>query len=300
MYKTFTSVVLVWLAATQAQAEAVPFGNLNVDYRTSAINGIDRSWFDDQGSRFGVRWAEYLDDHFEARYIIEAESALAADDALIGELRQAWFGIRGSFGEVRAGRHLGPTRVALDPVDMFTDQAADQNTVLESEVEHDKSLAYINRFSGIGYALVLSADEDNRFSQDVMFNYNTEHLYLAASYLRGSDARNTLRLGASYRLPAGHQLGFGFEHLDDTQGNKGHDAYVLSAGYQLGNTLFKGQLGRNEAEAGGYAETLLGIGVDYQWQPSAVIRAQYSENEHRDHSAGDRERVFSLGLSFEF
>ena len=74
----------------------------------------------------------------------------------------------------------------------------------------------------------------------------------------------------------------------------------LNAGYQIDNVLLKGQLGRNDAEVGGYAEKLLGVGVDYQWQPATILQAQYSENKHRDHSAADRERVFSFGVSFKF
>ena len=180
-------------------ADAAPFGNLHIDYRVQDVNGADNSRFDDQGSRFGVYGSEYMDEHLEARYLIEAESALAAKDDLFGELRQAWVGVRGDFGEFRVGRHLGSTRVALDPIDLFSHQAADLNKVLESEVLHDKSIAYINRFNDIGYAVILSVDDD-RISQDVMLNYNTDRLYLAAAYLHGSNQYNTLRLGASYRF----------------------------------------------------------------------------------------------------
>ncbi len=300
MLRIFALVVLGWLVPTDLVAEVVPFGNFNVDYRTKDNNGEESSRFNDQGSRFGVRWAEYLDDRFEARYIIEAESALAAENDLVGELRQAWFGIRGDFGEIRVGRHLSPTRVALDPIDLFADQAADQNTVLESEVRHDKSIAYINRFNGVGYAVALSVDDDNRISQDLLVNYKTKQFYLAAAYLHGSDQFDSLRLGASYRFPQGHHLGVAIEHLNDADGDAGHIAHLFSAGYQFGDVLLKGQVGRNKPDTGGSAETLFGFGVDYEWLPNTVLQAQYSINKHRDHSVSDRERVLSLGASVKF
>lgn len=300
MFKIFALVVFGLFLPVRLVAEAAPFGNLSASYNSVDTNGVQRSRLDDRGTRFGVRWAKYLNEEVEARYLIEASSALAVKDDLFGELRQAWFGVRGSFGEVRVGRHLSPTRVALDPIDLFADQAADQNTVLESEVLHDKSIAYINRFNGVGYAVVLSADDDERISQDMLANYNTEQVSLAVAYLRGSDERNTLRLGGAYRFADGHHLGAAFEHVEDTQGTSGHHAYLLNAGYQFGDTLFKIQAGRNEADSGGYAETLLGVGADYQLRPSTVLQAQYSVNDHRDHSVADRERIFSLGVSFQF
>ena len=109
-----------------------------------------------------------------------------------------------------------------------------------------------------------------------------------------------MRLGGAYRFSGGHQLGLAFEHLDDTKGNSGYDAYLLNAAYQLDDVLLKAQAGRNHAESGGHAETLLGVGVDYQLNPSTVLQAQYSLNKHRDHSAADREQVFSLGAAMRF
>ncbi len=302
MLKIFALLVFGLTVPVQLAAEVTFFGQLNANYSRIEANGLRQSLLDDQGTRLGVYWAKYLDAKFEARYLIEAASGLAAEDELVSELRQAWFGVRGDFGEFRLGRHLSPARIALDPVDLFADQAADQNAVLESEVRHEKSVAYINRFDGIGYAVVLSANDDdnNRISQDVLVNYKTELLYVAAAYLRGHDRRRTLRLGGHYQFPAGFHLGMAFEQLDDKRGNSGHEAYLLNAGYQLERTQFKIQAGRNEADAGGYAETLLGLGLDHSLSPTVKLQAQYSVNKHRDHSAADRERVLSLGLSVKF
>ncbi|MGB1009197.1 MAG: porin [Thiolinea sp.] len=299
MIKLFAAGVLVLAAPVYTAAGTVPFGKIKIDYNRVDANGIEEYQFNGDGTRLGVKGAKYLDETVEGSYIFEVAPAFDAADE--PEVRQAWFGLRGYLGEVRAGRHLGPTRVALDPVDLFADQAADQNKVLESNVLHDKSVAYINRFNGVGYAIVFSSDDKNsHISTDVLVNYNAERFYIAAAYLKDYAKRDTVRVGAAYRFPEGHHLGAAVEHVNDTSGDAGYDAALLNGGYQIGKAMFKGQVGLNKADLGGKAETLLGFGVDYELWKTTLLQAQYSLNKHRDHSASDRERVFSVGLSYEF
>lgn len=289
------------LMVASAYAEPVLFGQLRADYGFIDDGDDLRYRFNEYGSRLGFKGASFLNQQHELTYILEAESAIADEDEVFNEVRQAWAGVRSvGDGEFRVGRHLSPARVSVAPVDMFVNQGADQRKILETDQLFDKSVVYLNRIDEFAYAVALSTDSANTHTAtDFLINYNNENTYIAAAYLKGYDQQRISRLAATYLFPAGHKLGFAFEHLDD-KGGDDHKAYVVSAGYRLDEQkLLKLQYGLNRAAAGGEAETLIGIGLDFDVSANAALQLQYSTNRHIDH-ADQRETSATIGMIYDF
>ncbi|MEZ5534912.1 MAG: porin [Thiolinea sp.] len=277
------------------------FGQFSGHYEVTDNGSRNHYRLTDQGSRIGVKGAGIIDGQREYTYLFEVASDIAENNDVFGEVRQAWAGVRTADSEVRVGRHLSPTRVSVVPVDMFADQAADQNKVLEGDKISDKSLVFLGHLNEFAYALAFSVDDSNEHTAtDLLVNYTNEQSYFSAAYLRGYDQQRVARIAATYRFAAGHRLGAAAEYLRDTGTGDDHKAYVISAGYQFNpKLLYKLQLGANQSSAGGRTETLLGIGGDYALTDNTQLKLQYSVNKHTDHQDAE-ERTLSVGLVHKF
>lgn len=295
------AITVMFMLSDFVQAAPVLFGQFSAQYqRIDTEVNRDYRW-SEIGSRLGVKGAGIIDEQREYTYLFEGASDIAGEKEILGEMRQAWVGIRTAESEVRFGRHLSPTRVSVVPVDLFADQAADQNQILEADVVANKSVVYLSRLNEFAYAVAFSLDSSNTHSAlDVLVNYQNENTYLAAAYLKGYNQQRVSRLAATYRFPQGHQLGVAAEYLNDHGAGDDHKAYVISAGYQLDEQkMLKVQAGANRSAAGGKTETLLGVGMDYVLTDSTLLKFQYSVNQHMDHQAAEQ-RTVSLGLVHKF
>ncbi len=285
-------------------AETKVFGQLNASYGFVNDNAIKTDELKASGSRMGVKGFTPLNNDLEATYIIEAGVELRDGDVL-NETRQAWVGLRGGFGEVRAGRQYGATRVSSTLVDLFTDQFGDYNAVLESEFTHNESVAYINKYGPVGFAVEITTDDDlspttrRLTGTDFVINYSAQGLYGAVAMLNAQDNFKTARLTGAYTFPAGHRLGATFEKTD-LEGGGGHDALLVSAGYQAGDSFFKVQYGTNKDDAGGKTETLAAIGIDYSLGKQTFLTFEHSINKNREHQSGDEFKATAFGLSHRF
>lgn len=295
-------VVAVTTLSGFVHAEPMLFGQLRADYGfVDDSHEGERYRINEHGSRIGIKGATLVDAQTEFTYIVEAESDIAGANEVISEVRQAWIGLRGHGAELRVGRHLSPTRVSVAPVDLFTNQGADQRKILESDQVMSKSLVYLSRVDNLAYAVALSTDNANeRSATDVLFNYTTENTYLAVAYLKGYNRQRASRLAATYRFPAGHTLGLAFEYLDDKGAGDDHKAYVASAGYQLDEQkTAKFQYGANKPSTRGKTETLFGLGLDYDLSTSTTLQFQYSTNRHIDHY-NKNEKALTVGIRYDF
>lgn len=296
-------MAVVVLMSGSVHAEPILFGQLRADYGFVDDNSDRHYRFNEQGSRLGLKGSSFINQHYDLTYIAEGESDIAGNDEIFSEVRQAWVGIRGrsAGGELRVGRHLSPARVAVVPVDMFVNQAADQRKILESDAVLDKSVVYLNRINEFAYAVALSTDSSNgHTATDFLVNYNNENTYIAAAYLKGYDQQRVSRLATTYLFPEGHKLGVAFEYLDNKGVGDSHKAFVVSAGYRLDeNKLMKLQYGMNKSSSGGQAETLLGVGVDFDMSANTTLQFQYSTNRHRDH-ADEKETSVTVGVVYDF
>lgn len=307
MVKVFAAsmaVVLVIPVPLLGEGE-VPFGSLHVHWGSQAEHGLGEHYrFNDWHLRYGLKGLKYLNDDFESSFIIEVVLTGAEHEDTVKEVRQVWLGGRGAFGELRVGRHLSPGRVSLQPLDLFAEQHARFDRILEVDKKYEASLVYLNRlpmFEEVGYAVALSGNGDGAgLAVDTLINYQSDGVYAAFAYLNDAADSDVIRLGFGYRQPEGVVGGVAAEHVTDRHGQNDHRALTVNGGYQQGKVLLKTQFGWNNPSAAGTTEVMAAIGADYQLNDATVLQLEYARNRHRDHSAEDDEQTVSLGLSYRF
>lgn len=286
-------------------ADTTIFGTLNANYGFLKENGKSVDKVQMTGSRLGVKGFTPLSAGIEGTYILEAGVDLDDEDKVKTDTRQAWLGLRGQLGEIRLGRQFAATKVSSAPVDLFSDQFADYNAILESEFTYNQSFAYINKFGPLGFAIELSKDKDFSSTDtqitatDAVVNYSQDGVYAAFATMQGKDSLKMSRLTGAYTFFDGHKIGATFEQSRPESGG-GHDAFVVSAGMQSGASFLKAQYGENKPKEGGQKETLSAVGLDYRIAKKTVLSFEYSINKNRSHLAGDQVKATAVGLSHSF
>lgn len=285
-------------------ADTTIFGTLNANYGFLKDNGNSVDKVRMTGSRLGMKGFTPLAAGIEGTYILEAGVDLQGDEVKT-DTRQAWVGLRGNLGELRLGRQFGATKVSSAPVDLFSDQFADYNSILESEFTYNQSVAYINKFGPLGFAIELSKDKkystaDTQITAaDAVVNYSQNGVYAALAMMQGKDTLKMSRVTGAYTFFAGHKIGATFEQNRPEDG-AGHDAFLVSSGYQAGDSFLKAQYGANKSKAGGQKETLSAVGLDYRLGKKTVLSFEYSINKNRAHAKGDEVKASAIGLSHSF
>lgn len=285
-------------------ADTTIFGNLNANYGFLKDNGKSLDKVRMTGSRLGVKGFTPLSTEIEGTYILEAGVDLDGDQVKT-DTRQAWVGLRSRLGELRVGRQFGATKVSSAPVDLFSDQFADYNAILESEFTYNQSLAYINKFGPLGFAIELTKDKDyskadsSITATDAVINYSQDGIYAAFAMMQGKDTLKMSRVTGAYTFFEGHKVGASFEQARPEIG-EGHDAFVVSGGYQSGASFLKAQHGTKKSKAGGEKETLTAVGLDYQIAKKTVLSFEYSINKNRAHVQGDELKTTAIGLAHRF
>jgi len=285
-------------------ADTTIFGTLNANYGFLKDNGKTDNKVRMTGSRLGVKGFTPLSSSIEGTYILEAGVDLEGDKVKT-DTRQAWLGLRGNLGELRIGRQFGATKVSSAPVDLFTDQFADYNTILESEFTYNQSLAYINKLGPLGFAIEFSKDKkysatDSQLTAtDAVVNYSQNGIYAAVATMQGKDTLKMSRVTGAYTFFEGHKIGASFEQARPEAGG-GHDAFIVSGGYQAGDSFLKAQYGENKPKAGGQKETLSAVGWDYKLGKKTVLSFEYSINKNRAYIKNDQVKTSAIGLSHSF
>lgn len=285
-------------------ADTTIFGTLNANYGSLNENGKSLDKVRMTGSRLGVKGFTPLSESMEGTYILEAGVDLK-DDEVKTDTRQAWVGLRGKLGELRIGRQFAATKVSSAPVDLFSDQFADYNAILKSEFTYNHSLAYINKFGPLGFAIEFTKDKDfslkdSQFTAtDAVLNYSQNGVYAALAMMQGKDTLKMSRVTGAYTFFDGHKVGATFEQARP-ENDGGYDALVVSGGYQAGDSFLKAQYGENKPKDAGKTETLTAVGWDYRLAKKTVISLEYSINKNRAYSAGDKVKTTAIGLSHSF
>ena len=285
-------------------ADTTIFGTLNANYGFLKDNGKSDNKVRMTGSRLGVKGFTPLSAGIEGTYILEAGVDLNGDEVKT-DTRQAWFGLRGNLGEIRIGRQFAATKVSSAPVDLFSDQFADYNAILESEFTYNQSFAYINKFGPLGFALELTKDKEfstvdsQVTATDAVVNYSQDGVYAALAMMQGKDTLQMSRVTGAYTFFEGHKIGATFEQARPEAGG-GHDAFVVSAGYQAGDSFLKAQYGENKPKTEGEKKSLSAVGWDYRLGKKTVLSFEYSINKNRAYLKGDEVKTSAFGLSHSF
>ncbi len=267
------------------------------------VSGLNVS---SNSSRLGFKGKHKMDNGMAAFY--KYESTMELDQGAGSWLsRNAYLGLKGSFGSLLAGHRDTPFKDVGSKWGMFGDSVADRRAILgASAIKGNKmnnraknAIMYSNTFGPVQLKAMYSTDaqDSNAGHQDntnndmtsVSLSYHGGPLRVAIaqeswSNLSGFGGVDGLRVAAKYKAGA-TQVGAIYESLTaDTTAHMERDAYGVNASYKAGNNTFKLQYlvagdYKGVSDSGG-SQAAIGVynKMDKQTQVYAVYVATSNDN----------------------
>ena len=337
------AVAAALVAPAAAMAETTLYGKLHASYGEVKDNaGNKRTGVESHASRIGIKGSHALNNGLEATYGIEYGLNLDGDGGAstqgsgIGSMgragtnpgvnsRNQFVGLKGGFGEIRAGKHDTPAKLATAGQDVFADTYADLDNIISVDAHRvNNAVAYINKVGPVGFAVAHSTGPTGPTGGDVgpnansaMINYGNGPWYAGLGYTKVN--KNTLlpdadvtfgkavNLGLGWKAEAGHQVNLIAEQSKDANGGTGkNDAYLVNGVAKFGNVALKGQYGESKNKGfGGKAdgkEKLASVGLDYSLGKKTAVYVLHSQDKNPRRVAGDTKKVkaTAVGLVTEF
>ena len=334
------AVAAALVAPAAAMAETTVYGKLHASYGQIKDGSAKRTGVESHASRFGIKGSHALNNGLEATYGIEYGLNLDGDDGAstqgsgIGSMgsagtnpgvnsRNQFVGLKGGFGEIRAGKHDTPAKLATAGQDVFADTYADLDNIISVDAHRvNNAVAYINKVGPVGFAVAHSTgptggDVDPN-ANSAMINYGNGPWYAGLGYTKVN--KNTLsptadvtfgkavNLGLGWKAEAGHQVNLIAEQSKDANGGTGkNDAYLVNGVAKFGNVALKGQYGESKNKsfalpAQNGKEKLASVGLDYSLGKKTAVYVLHSQDKNPTRAAGGTNKVkaTAVGLVTEF
>jgi predicted porin len=305
----------LWASAAMAlEVYGKAHGSIDFSSNDDEEPGNDDSTiaFTNNASRIGFRGDEQVGDDLTVTY--QAETTFSVDQGGWGGGRNTFVGLKGGFGEVRAGLHDTPYKMAT--TDIFVDTRADYNAIIgsvEGNVLFDRrspnsilylspdmsgfqvQAAYILGLAGADDDLPDDEDPDNTgISVAALYNQGPLSLSLALESLGTStdagpveDDPKSVKLGASWDFRQGTKVYAIFESSDSGVNDVSRDAFYLSATQQLGeNTTLKAAFGQaDDVDAGNESgATFLALGISQKLSKDTELYALIANVSNDDNA----------------
>ena len=221
--------------------------------------------------------------------------------------RDTFVGLKGDFGQVRAGRFDSPFKVARGPVNFFGDMVGDiRNVTRVSDNKFDErnenTVEYKSPKFGGGFNVLAALSlhpstsipkdattgegQDDNKAYDLALTYKEGPVDFAAAYERyeensaiGSGERDGFRIAAAYKITPELNLGGLYQYLThDLEGTatKYADAQVfgVAADYKVApKTYVRGQVFHRDVDADDANATLLAVGVEHRLDKAVRVYA---------------------------
>lgn len=326
------AVATALIAPAAAMAETTLYGKLHasvgsVEDTTEAGVSTDGTIVESHASRFGVKGSTELDNGLSATYGLEYGIDLDGDNSRALAARNTFAGVKGSFGEVRVGRHDTPAKLATAGLDAFADTYGQMENIIATDGHRvDNAVAYINKFGPVGFAYAHSTDpldDDNDATDDnaantAMVNYSTGPFYAGLGYTAIDNVGTMVNVGGSYKSEAGHFVNAVYETAEgdgaaatsatsnfaagDFPPGTGEDTNMyVAGGVKSGAMTFKAAYGKGERDGAGEEEQTT-VGVDYSLgkKTAAYLIWNNNTNPNRNLNDTDETTATAVGLVSEF
>jgi len=331
------SLGLLGISAT-ALAEPTVYGKANISlnkHDAEDVSGtLEDNWqLNSNASRLGIKGDLELDNNLKAIYQLEYEVALddgehgikvdadcddddtTKDESCKGsgsafKQRNIFVGIEGDFGQVIAGKHDTPLKLAQGKVDRFNDLTlGDIKEVISGEVRADNIVMYtapkMGDFEGI-LAFIpgegTEATDDNGIADGFSgsLNYKKEAYWVSLAIDSEVDGMDNTRLTAEYSFEKA-KLAAMLQDGEDVAGTTESTAYLISGEYMVAERwTAKAQYSTNTDDTAGTEidTSMFTAGADYKLGGKAKVFAYVSSWET---DASDEEQSnFGLGTEVNF
>lgn len=252
-------------------------------------------------SRLGFK-AEKEFDNLTAFAQIETEINFAQGEGSVWAGRDTFVGLKGNYGQVKAGRFDSPFKAARNPVNFFGDMVGDIRNVTRSgnlrfDERNPNTIEYQTpKFNGFVVAAAVSLHEgasagtvttaadgsskkgDNNKNQayDVSLSYKEGPIDFAAAYETYQDdasrgGRDAFRVAAAYKITPEFNLGaiYQLSQHDDEKANPDVSVYGIAGDYKLtSKTSVRGQYLIRDVDAADSNSDLIALGLEHRLDSS--------------------------------
>lgn len=255
-------------------------------------------------SRLGFKAEQKLENGMTVFGQVEQEINFASGskngDDLEFATRDTFVGLKGDFGQVRAGRFDSPFKAARGPVNFFGDQVGDIRNVtrvgnLRFDERNENTIEYKTPKFGGGFNVIgaLSLHEQNSpdaakdgskdkdKAYDLALTYKEGKVDFAAAYEHYEEdadkkERDGFRIAAAYKITPEFNLGALYQYLthDDDKANPDAQVFGVAADYKVApKTYVRGQVFHRDVDADDANATLLAVGVEHRLDKAVRVYA---------------------------
>lgn len=275
MKKMLAIAVAAALTAPAAvMADTTLYGKLATSVGSVEKNGGDSEVaIENHASRVGVKGSTPLDNGLQATYTLEFGVTPDGDGADAISRRNQWVGLKGGFGEVRAGTHDTPNKLSSAAIDNFPDTYADSSLIV-TDRRAPNALAYINKFGPVTAAVAHVTEVgddadgvDGASANSLLLGYGStkEGVYAALGYEDVEDAQTITKVSGQYAFPAGHKVNVVYEQQDNEDaGGANQTTAIVGGGVKMGNAMLKAQVAQTDIDDTDEDIDYQTVGVDYK------------------------------------
>lgn len=271
-------------------------------------------------TRLGVKGKEDLGGGLAATYKAEFEFDLDGDSSGISKSRNTYVGLKGSFGEVRIGRHDDAEKMSMKGIDQWGDTYADFNNVILNDNRENNALTYLGKFGPVKVAATYSPSDSDAENGDggtspneginddaltsIMGRFESKQFHVAVASTSADDETSTAVSGAfnadAFKVTAALQM------IDDGAGTEATGTY-LGAKLGLGDGLAaKAAFGVIDIDGVDETPTMTAIGVEKKMSKKTSVYALFAngteggiENKGVESFDGDASAI-SFGIVKKF
>lgn len=164
------SIAAALSISLQAHAETTVYGKIHLSAgltTSEEISGdITSTQVKSHASRVGFKSDKALDNGMtvvgQLEYEVDSVGDSTKSSTDLIKARNSFFGLKGGFGEVRAGIHDLPSKISTGDLDPFADTYADYNNVLMADDRGSNTVMYLNKLGGFDIALSYSASKTDK------------------------------------------------------------------------------------------------------------------------------------------
>lgn len=315
-----TTLALALLTPFAVQAETVNlqiekpqfYGRISVAYQStyevdSDGDELNFSKLVSNNSRLGLQGAGKLEHGLTAIYQLEYQ--VAPDSGVNSNTREfsqrnSFIGIKGGFGEIKAGHYDTPLKLLQNKIDLFNDLEGDITSIISTgEIRSQNSVMYTTPvWQGLQVnASRISAEDKDRDegirkdATSVSLSYTRGSIYLGVAQDTDVEADDVDLIRAVVQYSIGPvQLGGLWEERSEDETTEGWSASAL---YNATSALaLKAQYGEsdNKVEDG----ESISLGLDYKLAKGAKMYV-YATEENAPAKAKDAS-YYGVGLEYNF
>ncbi|HIO91906.1 MAG TPA: porin [Leucothrix mucor] len=264
MKKLLAIAIAAGLAAPMAvMADTTLYGKMKVSVGSDKTAGVKTTTVNAHSSRLGVKGSTAMDNGMSVTYKLEmATKGIIDANGSLGA-RDSWVGLKGSFGEVRVGRHSTPYALSSDMFDMLN--IGHQNiSDGAAGFRVNNAIAYLKGYGPVGIAAAYVPDETagvNNDATSLLGSYKSNGIKAALGYQKIKNVEKAFNLGLGYKFPAGHAVNYVYNQIEDTGTSVKTKNSALNGRYKFGKAYVQAEIGKTKGLSGANTVVELGYGL---------------------------------------